>query len=87
MTIKTLASIFGLTALSLTPLVTTDAQPSRHQKPTAQVTHDTITIDGVDVFYREAGPADAPTILLLHGYPTSSTSFWLPSRSSSSAST
>jgi len=29
-------------------------------------------IDGVDVFYREAGRKDAPTILLLHGFPTSS---------------
>ncbi|HTL08779.1 MAG TPA: alpha/beta hydrolase [Chitinophagaceae bacterium] len=29
-------------------------------------------INGVEIFYREAGPADAPTLLLLHGYPTSS---------------
>ena len=28
--------------------------------------------DGVDVFYREAGPAEAPVVLLLHGFPTSS---------------
>jgi pimeloyl-ACP methyl ester carboxylesterase len=28
--------------------------------------------DGVTVFYREAGPADAPVVLLLHGFPTSS---------------
>jgi pimeloyl-ACP methyl ester carboxylesterase len=28
--------------------------------------------DGVNVFYREAGPADAPVVLLLHGFPTSS---------------
>ena len=33
-----------------------------------QVTHDTIEVDGVEVFYREAGPKDAPTILLLHGF-------------------
>jgi pimeloyl-ACP methyl ester carboxylesterase len=32
-------------------------------------------IDGVEIFYREAGPKDAPTILLLHGYPTSSHMF------------
>lgn len=31
-----------------------------------------IEADGVSVFYREAGPADAPTVLLLHGFPTSS---------------
>lgn len=29
-------------------------------------------IDGVELFYREAGPADAPTVVLLHGFPTSS---------------
>jgi pimeloyl-ACP methyl ester carboxylesterase len=31
-----------------------------------------VKLDGYNVFYREAGPADAPVILLLHGYPTSS---------------
>ncbi|MET1047907.1 MAG: alpha/beta hydrolase, partial [Hyphomicrobium sp.] len=33
------------------------------------------TIDGVKVFYREAGPADGPVVLLLHGFPTSSHMF------------
>src|ERR1700678_2645693 len=37
--------------------------------------HHRIKADGVDVFYREAGPADAPVILLLHGFPTSSFQF------------
>lgn len=32
-------------------------------------------VGDVDVFYREAGPADAPVILLLHGFPTSSHMF------------
>ena len=32
-------------------------------------------IDGLDIFYREAGPKDAPTVLLLHGFPTSSHMF------------
>ena len=32
----------------------------------------TITIDGLRIFYREAGPKHAPTILLLHGFPASS---------------
>jgi pimeloyl-ACP methyl ester carboxylesterase len=35
----------------------------------------TVKIDGLDVFYREAGPRDAPTVLLLHGFPTSSHMF------------
>ena len=37
--------------------------------------HKTIEVDGLDIFYREAGPKDAPTILLLHGFPTSSHMF------------
>lgn len=40
-----------------------------------QVQHKTIKIKGVEIFYREAGRKDAPTILLLHGYPTSSHMF------------
>ena len=35
----------------------------------------TIEIDGLDIFYREAGSVDAPVILLLHGFPTSSHMF------------
>jgi pimeloyl-ACP methyl ester carboxylesterase len=34
-----------------------------------------INVDGLDLFYRESGPPDAPTILLLHGFPTSSHQF------------
>ncbi len=37
--------------------------------------HKTVEVNGVDIFYREAGSKDAPTILLLHGYPTSSHMF------------
>ncbi|MEG3086907.1 alpha/beta hydrolase [Sphingomonas sp. PB4P5] len=37
--------------------------------------HRTVNIDGVDIFYREAGPADGPVVLLLHGFPTSSHMF------------
>jgi pimeloyl-ACP methyl ester carboxylesterase len=34
-----------------------------------------VTVDGVEIFYREAGPEDAPVILLLHGLPSSSHMF------------
>ena len=37
--------------------------------------HRTIQIDGLSIFYREAGPPGAPTILLLHGLPSSSRMF------------
>ncbi|MDF2995221.1 MAG: alpha/beta hydrolase fold protein [Xanthobacteraceae bacterium] len=36
------------------------------------VTYRTIGIDGLPIFYREAGPHDAPVLLLLHGLPSSS---------------
>jgi pimeloyl-ACP methyl ester carboxylesterase len=35
----------------------------------------TVTLDGLDIFYREAGSPDDPTILLLHGFPASSHMF------------
>ena len=37
--------------------------------------HQHAAVDGLKIFYREAGPANAPTILLLHGFPTSSHMF------------
>lgn len=39
------------------------------------VRYGSVQVEGVDVFYREAGPAGAPAILLLHGFPTSSFMF------------
>ncbi len=41
----------------------------------AKVTHKKADVDGFNVFYREAGPKDAPALLLLHGFPTSSHMF------------
>lgn len=40
--------------------------------PDLAVKHQDIEIDGIRIFYREAGPAKAPAILLPHGYPSSS---------------
>ncbi len=40
-----------------------------------QTRYKTVQVNGVEIFYREAGPKNAPTILLLHGYPTSSYMF------------
>ena len=42
---------------------------------TPAVHYRTLTVDGTELFYREAGPGDAPAILLLHGFPTSSHMF------------
>ena len=45
------------------------------QAPASNVLHRTVKIDNLDIFYREAGPKDAPPVLLLHGFPTSSHMF------------
>lgn len=42
---------------------------------TAATSYKTVKVDGLNIFYREAGPKDAPTLLLLHGFPTSSQMF------------
>jgi pimeloyl-ACP methyl ester carboxylesterase len=39
------------------------------------VAYRTVNVDGLNVFYREAGAAGAPTLLLLHGFPSSSHMF------------
>jgi pimeloyl-ACP methyl ester carboxylesterase len=41
----------------------------------ARITYHTIDVDGVKIFYREAGSMQSPTLLLLHGFPTSSHMF------------
>jgi len=41
----------------------------------SSVSYKTVSIDGLDIFYREAGNPENPTILLLHGFPTSSHMF------------
>jgi len=65
-----------VTALSLAFLFTvTSLVHADVPSHAAQVYHRTVKIDGLDIFYREAGPTDAPTILLLHGFPTSSHMF------------
>jgi pimeloyl-ACP methyl ester carboxylesterase len=64
-------------AIIMATLVTTslgaaavNAQPAKN--PTY---YRTIAIDAISIFYREAGPKDGPTILLLHGLPSSSRMF------------
>ena len=48
------------------------SKESAMARPTA---YRTVKVDGLSIFYREAGPKDAPTILLLHGFPSSSRMF------------
>jgi pimeloyl-ACP methyl ester carboxylesterase len=63
-----LAILFAAALLAVLP------QPG-HAEPAYETHHRTATIDGVEVFYREAGPANAPVVLLLHGFPSSSHMF------------
>ncbi len=39
------------------------------------ITYRTVSIQGLNIFYRESGPTHAPTLLLLHGFPSSSRMF------------
>src|SRR3984885_11461162 len=67
-----LASTFA----SLLPLelsAQASSPPERTSLPTTF--YRTADVNGLTIFYREAGPKDAPVLLLLHGFPTSSRMF------------
>lgn len=63
------------TAALMLPFAATDVAPQVEAQPAPLVRYGTESIDGVDVFFREAGRAGAPKIVLLHGFPTSSHMF------------
>lgn len=46
-----------------------------HAQESRKTAYKTVKIDGLDIFYREAGSPKNPTVLLLHGFPTSSRMF------------
>src|SRR5437773_9964095 len=68
--VMALAVFAMLTSFQLLSQVQGKQRPVEH--PTF---YRTTQIDGLSVFYREAGPKDGPTILLLHGLPSSSRMF------------
>ena len=68
-----LASI-TVSALTLATALGINAQ-TKDKTMEPQVFYRTVKVDGLSIFYREAGPKDAPTILLLHGLPSSSRMF------------
>ncbi|HQT86670.1 MAG: alpha/beta hydrolase [Acidiphilium sp. 37-64-53] len=51
------------------------AQAAPLPSTSATTTYHRVQVDGVGIFYREAGPKSAPTIVLLHGFPSSSREF------------
>lgn len=60
-----LALLMSSVAVHAEPVLSTTETTSYHRS----------VVDGVGVFYREAGPKDAPVIVLLHGFPSSSREF------------
>ena len=58
-----------------TALVAGTPQAAPLPSTSATTTYHRVQVDGVGIFYREAGPRDAPTIVLLHGFPSSSREF------------
>lgn len=62
--------------MSSTAAATSSRLPATNNAPIAPTTaYRTVSVDGLKVFYREAGGAKAPAVLLLHGFPTSSHMF------------
>jgi pimeloyl-ACP methyl ester carboxylesterase len=70
---------FPLAAVAITVMTASfsiDCLAQRRERPMEHPTvYRTVQVDGLSIFYREAGPKDAPTILLLHGLPSSSRMF------------
>lgn len=69
-TIVALALAIGVILSATSPKA-----PRNAEDPDSAVRYRTVEIDGLDIFYREAGNPDNPTLLLLHGFPTSSHMF------------
>jgi pimeloyl-ACP methyl ester carboxylesterase len=69
-TFQALATVTVLLATTLSSYAQREAGSMEQQ-----VSYRTVMVEGVSIFYREAGPKGAPTILLLHGLPSSSRMF------------
>ncbi|MFK3796952.1 alpha/beta fold hydrolase [Pseudomonas sp. NPDC088444] len=66
----TLNRLLAATALTAATLFGTSAQAATAPQPV--VSHHYVDVQGVKIFYREAGDPSKPTVLLMHGFPTSS---------------
>jgi hypothetical protein len=76
--IAIVSSLRGMTLMISMMLISAQllAQPRRKEQGVEHPTfYRTVQVDGLSIFYREAGPKSAPTILLLHGLPSSSRMF------------
>ena len=73
---KRFIAVGALAAALLLPAFAAGGDPAalpRSLRSEVSVTHHrTAKVDGIEIFYREAGPKNAPVVVLLHGFPTSS---------------
>jgi pimeloyl-ACP methyl ester carboxylesterase len=77
-TVAALCAVMGALAVSAVTVAagcSTNAVPAASTEVARPVAYRTARVDGLSIFYREAGPADAPVLLLLHGFPSSSRMF------------
>ena len=79
---KTIKKVMGIAIIALISFSTLSFIAPKHFDEISEngikpvpVSYKSIEINGLDIFYREAGNITKPTILLLHGYPTSSHMF------------
>lgn len=70
-----LRSLRNVLLAGFAAIVGTLGQPARGSAEVPQIHYRHVEVDGLSIFYREAGSPTAPTILLLHGFPTSSHMF------------
>ena len=66
----TIRNVFPFLVIAILGIALVDSTVRADNAP--GISYRTVAIDGVDIFYREAGDPTQPTILLLHGFPTSS---------------
>lgn len=71
------ASLLAAASLTTMPTTAQAAKPasSTYTIAASPIFYRTVKVDGLDIFYREAGPKNAPVVLLLHGFPSSSHMF------------
>ena len=69
------AATLAASSVSAMPALAADASPAGGDTGLATVHHRSAKVQGIDIAYREAGDPGRPTVLLLHGFPTSSHMF------------
>jgi pimeloyl-ACP methyl ester carboxylesterase len=75
-TVALFATLLTISNLALSAQSSPESAPAATIRPESKTVHyRTASVDGIELFYREAGPAQAPVIVLLHGFPTSSHMF------------